>query len=355
MRELPWKFRLFLQGASLVFLLVFAQCSTDITFQRDNQPYVLEVSSAFPALPEPADNPLSVAGVALGRRLFYDPILSGDSTIACGSCHDPKRSFSDHLRFSLGVDKFKGNRNSMPIINLAWGENFFWDGRALGLEGQAIAPVENPVEMHESWKNVVKKLQQSPVYPDLFSKAFGTERITKELAAKALSQFERTLISSNSKYDQVLRKEATFTAQEQLGLELFFTEKADCFHCHGNIFFTDMAFHNIGLDSVSEDPGLENYLGRKRDKGKFKTPTLRNLVFTAPYMHDGRFQTLEEVIDFYSEGVKKSPTIDPLMKNVDRGGVHLNQEEKAALIAFLYTLTDSTFVNNPAFRNPFPE
>ncbi|MDH3651442.1 MAG: cytochrome-c peroxidase [Saprospiraceae bacterium] len=342
---------------ALLLVFVCFQCNLDlnsgIPAYYNPSPYDLSLSASFPEIPIPADNPLTNEGVTLGRMLFFDPILSRDSTQSCGSCHMQRFAFSDSLKFSLGIQKMKGSRNGMPIFNCAWSENLFWDGRSLGLENQALAPVENPIEMHESWRNAVRKLERSDLYPQLFSAAFGKEGIDKYLVAKALAQFERTLISEDSKYDRALRDEETFTKQELRGLNLFFTEKADCFHCHGNILFTDLTFHNIGLDSVSTDYGLENYSGRRRDRGKFKTPTLRNLLFTAPYMHDGRFSTLEEVVDFYSEGVERSPTIDPLMKNVARGGVHLTVREKKDLIAFLLTLTDSTFIIDPKFSNPF--
>lgn len=318
-------------------------------------PYQLDLGTAFPDLPLIASNPLTEEGVALGRYLFYDPILSVDSSISCSSCHDPRFAFSDSLRFSTGVDQLAGQRNSMPIINAAWMDRLFWDGRAANLEEQALRPVEDILEMHTSWKEVVGKLQQSSFYVPRFAAVFGARPIRQEMVVMAIAQFERTLISDNSKYDQVLRREASFTEKERLGMELFFTEKADCFHCHGNIFFTDMAFHDIGLDREPEDSGLGGFVGRKRDRGKFKTPTLRNLAFTGPYMHDGRFATLEAVVDFYSEGLQPSANIDPLMKHADRGGVHLNEEEKSALVAFLFTLTDSSFVAQEAFGNPFLE
>ena len=191
------------------------------------------------------------------------------------------------------------------------------------------------------------------VYPDLFFKAFGTRTIDSTLVVKAIAQFERTMISSNSKWDRYLRGEVQLTQAESKGFEIFFTEKGDCFHCHTTILFTDHIFHNNGLDSEFADKGLFDVTGDPNDMGKFKTPTLRNLEFTAPYMHDGRFETLEEVIDFYSHEVKFSPTIDPLMKKVQQGGIQLTDEEKESLLAFLKTLTDNSFNENPDFSNPF--
>ena len=347
--------RIFLKLA-IVFIIT-SQCTksreVNTNLKYIPTPYELNIFEKFPELPVPEDNPLTVEGVELGRMLFYDPILSGDSTQSCSSCHIQEFAFSDNRRFSVGVDNKAGNRNSMPIINSGWYNNFFWDGRANSLEEQALDPVKNPIEMHGSWEIAIKRIKASDIYPSLFDKAFNQTRISKELVVKAIAQFGRTLISDNSKYDKVLRKETSFSEAELRGLNLFFTEKADCFHCHGNILFSDAAFHNSGLDEFPNDYGLEHRTKYRRDRGKFKTPTLRNLVFTAPYMHDGRFSTLEEVIDFYSEGVKDSPTIDPLMKYVERGGVQLSEEEKSDLLAFLMTLTDSTFISNPAFSNPF--
>lgn len=340
-----------------IIIIITSQCTGNTEINNDQEyvptPYDLNIFEKFPDLPIPEDNPLTVEGVELGRMLFYDPILSGDSTQSCSSCHIQQFAFGDNSRFSIGVDKMMGNRNSMPIINSGWYNKLFWDGRANSLEEQALDPVKNPIEMHGSWEVAIKRINESDIYPEFFDKAFSSKKISKELVVKAIAQFGRTLISDNSKYDKALRGETSFSEAELRGLNLFFTEKADCFHCHGNILFSDASFHNSGLDKFPNDYGLEYRTKYQRDRGKFKTPTLRNLAFTAPYMHDGRFSTLEEVIDFYSEGVKNSPTIDPLMKYVEKGGVQLNEKEKSDLLAFLMTLTDSTFVNNPAYSNPF--
>ena len=318
-------------------------------------PYNLTIPEFFPIIDIPEDNPLTVEGIALGRMLFYDPILSGDSTLSCAGCHKQEYAFTDENRFSTGIDGIMGDRNAMQVINMGWVKKLFWDGRADLVEGQALGPVENPIEMHDTWPNVVEKLTRHPDYPTLFFKTFGTWDITKELAAKAIGQFERTLISANSKYDLVIAaNNGVFLTDEEVnGFDIFNTEKGDCFHCHSGILFTDDLFHNNGLDSVQLDKGLGNITGNVHDNGKFKTPTLRNIALTAPYMHDGRFQTLEEVVDFYSEGLQFSESIDPLMKNVQRGGIQLTAQEKSDLIAFLHTLTDTTFTNNPDFANPF--
>lgn len=321
-------------------------------------PYQLQIPATFsrfltpPVIP--ADNPMTVEGVALGKKLFFDKRLSDDLTQACADCHMPAHSFDDTNRFSIGIDGIAGTRNAMPIFNHAWNTTgkFFWDGRANGLEQQAFEPVTNPIEMHDTWPNVVSKLQSDAVYPGMFSAAFGTSTIDSVLASKAIAQYERTLISGNSKFDKYLLRQVSLTPSELSGFSLFMSESgADCFHCHGdanNPLWTDNLFHNNGLDNAFADNGLGDITGNPSDNGKFKTPSLRNLAFTAPYMHDGRFKTLDEVINHYSDSLKASPTVSPLLKNVAAGGVKLTPQEKADLKAFLLTLTDSSFVqNNP--------
>lgn len=308
-----------------------------------------------PIIPE--DNPLTVEGVALGKKLFFDPILSANNTQACADCHRPGSAFSDPRRFSVGIDGSLGTRNSMPLQNLAWNYNgkFFWDGRAASIEEQIFEPVTNPIEMANTWPNAVASLQNSTEYPELFNEAFGTTSIDSVMVSKAIAQFLRTLITSNSRFDQFQRGEIELTPSEANGLNVFLNEaKGDCFHCHGNPLnplWTDNIFHNNGLDQFPSDRGLGLFTGDPRDDGKFKSPSLRNLAFTAPYMHDGRFETLDEVIDHYSEGLVYSETIDPLMKKVGQGGVQLSAQDKADLKAFLLSLSDPSFINNPNFQN----
>jgi cytochrome c peroxidase len=304
----------------------------------------------------PNNNPLTEEGIALGKKLFFDRRLSRDNTQSCASCHNPSQAFSDTTPFSFGVDGNPGTRNAMPLFNLAWNfdNRFNWGGSEFGLEDQAFEPVTNPVEMHSNWNQVANKLQQDAQYPTLFLQAFGTSDIDSTLVVKAIAQFERTLISGNSKFDRYQLGLVDLTPQELNGFDVYLREdKGDCFHCHGtgaNPLWTDNDFHNNGLDAVFTDLGLGAVTGDPNDNAKFRTPSLRNLIFTAPYMHDGRFATLDEVIDFYSFGLQDSPTIDPLMKNIAQGGVQLSPEDKADLIAFLLTLTDDEFVNNPAFQ-----
>ena len=326
-------------------------------------PYTLERPLFFPEMDIPSDNPLTVEGIALGRKLFYDPILSGDNTLSCAGCHAPAAAFTDTNRVSKGIDGLAGNRNSMPLFNLGYQDFFFWDGRAKSLEAQILQPVPPPSEMHQSWKRSAEKLQLIAAYREMFGKAFGDEAIDSTRVSKAIAQFLRTMVSSNSKFDKYRRGEATLTPEEFAGMDLFEKEGgdpdvvnggqngADCFHCHGfgDMQFTDHLLHNNGLDSIFKDKGAGEVTGRPQDMGKFKVPSLRNLSYTAPYMHDGRFKTLEEVIEHYNSGGHASPTIDPNMKYTT-GGLNLSPQKKAQLLAFLKTLDDPKFVNEPKFR-----
>ncbi len=332
-------------------------------------PYALEIPLNFPPMPIPADNPLTVEGVRLGRHLFYEPRLSGNNTMSCGTCHMQSHSFSDPAQFSTGIDGIQGFRQSMPLINMGWEDHFFWDGRASTLELQVLMPVRDPIEMHETWTNAVSKLQSDPAYVGLFSKAFGVTTVDSMQAAKAIAQFVRTMISGNSKFDRYMRGDESLTIQEQLGFQLTILEGgnppavpfgqggADCFHCHphGGGRFTDGMIRNNGLDPESAwtDLGLGALTGQPQDRAKFKTPTLRNIALTAPYMHDGRFQTLEEVIEHYNSGGHASSTVDPNMKYTT-GGLGLTAEKKQNLLAFLNTLTDWDFINDQRFTDPGP-
>ncbi len=330
-------------------------------------PYDLQIPSNMPPMLIPPDNPLTVEGVQLGRYLFYEERLSGNNTMSCGTCHSPQNAFAEANQFSTGIDGIQGNRNSMALINLGWETSFFWDGRAATLEEQVLQPVTNPIEMHDTWPNVVYKLQSDPAYEELFGKAFGSPAIDSLKAAKALAQFLRIMISANSKFDKFMRGETQLEPEEALGFQLTQMEGgdpafgqggqlgADCFHCHphGGGRFTDGIFRNNGLDSEFSDPGRGGVTGLPQDMGKFKTPTLRNVALSAPYMHDGRFQTLEEVIGHYDSGGQPSPTIDPNMK-FTQGGLQLTAQKKAQLLAFLNTLTDTDFITDERFQDPGP-
>jgi cytochrome c peroxidase len=346
--------RLFLGS---LFTVLFAAFVTD--FQ--NTPYPYPHLLYFPKM-LPTDNFPTIEGVELGRFLFYDPILSKDSTFSCSSCHQQKYAFSDAPKaFSKGVNGELGQRNTMPLFNLLWYPSFFWDGSATSLETQVFHPVRAHAEMDLSWQTATERIKNSNFYLPKFAAAFGNQPIDSVLIAKAIAQFERTLISHNSKYDQVLRGEAYFTAQEYKGFELVNDQtKGNCLHCHttdANALGTTTGFSNNGLDNYSKpsefrDKGRGKTTGKQSDIGLFKIPSLRNVAVTAPYMHDGRFQSLEEVLDFYSRGVQSSLNIDSKMEIGHRADFNLTDAENAAILAFLHTLTDSVFLNNPAFSKP---
>ena len=346
--------------AGILFCLLGTMgCDTDPE-QYITTPYVLDIPEGLPPMDMfiPADNPMTVEGVALGRRLFYDPILSGDNTQACANCHAQEDGFSDMRPFSEGIDGSLGNRNAMALINLGWNQfGFFWDGREATLESQALKPVTNLIEMNTTWPAVEAKLNASSEYRELFKNAYDVDYIDSLHVAKAIAQFERTLISGNSKFDKYYNQQAIQLSDQELrGLVLYTTEQADCFHCHGlGGLMADNRFHNNGLGTdFSADEGRFLVTGNEADKGKFRTPTLRNIELTAPYMHDSRFFTLEQVVEHYSEHVVASSTLDPLMELVGIGGAQLTQSEKDDLVAFLKTFTDTEFANNPDFSDPNP-
>ena len=233
---------------------------------------------------------------------------------------------------------------------MAWNNFNFWDGRVLSLEEQALDPITNELELHSSWTEVVNRIKENDQYKELFFMAFNTTNFDSTHVVKAIAQFERTLISGDSKFDKYIRNEVNLEVSELRGLEIFNSEKGDCFHCHSYPLFASNEFHNNGIDpELLMDNGRMNVTGEPFDKGKFKSPTLRNIELTAPYMHDGRFQTLEEVIEHYDFGGHNSSTIDPLMKKVGIG-LGLNNQEKSDLIQFLKTLTDTSFIFNKNFK-----
>jgi cytochrome c peroxidase len=309
-------------------------------------PYVIETPYGFPDMKIPSDNPMTVEGIALGEKLFKDPILSADNTQACINCHQQNFSFSDPNQFSTGIDNIQGNRNASALINLGWNTSFNWDGSSLTLEEQAFEPVTNSIEMHNTWMNVELELNSHSDYPFLFKQAFNINYIDSNHIVKAIAQFERTLISTNSKLDRYLNNEEQLTISELNGYAIFNTEKGDCFHCHSTNMFMDNLFHNNGLDiEPFIDIGRAKATSNPSDNGKFKTPTLRNVEMTAPYMHDGRFATLEEVVEHYDSGGKYSTTVDPLMKKLGVG-LQLSNQEKKDLVAYLKTLTDNEFIGS---------
>ena len=330
-------------------------CQRDIPyikpFEYNPIPVVFEKPVNFPYPNLPEDNPLTEEGIKLGKKLFYDPILSGNNTMSCADCHFQENSFSDPAQFSVGIEGVLGSMNASTIVNAAWNTSNFWDGRAISLEEQAFGPVTSFIELHSpSWNEVSQKLMAKDEYKRLFREAFNTNLIDSNHVVKAIAQFERILISADSKFDKFLDYRASLTPSELRGKEIFETEKGDCFHCHSYPLFTSNDFHNNGIDPENEmGNGRYDVTADINDKGKFKSPTLRNIELTAPYMHDGRFQTLEEVIEHYNFGGHNSSTIDPLMKKVGIG-LGLSQQNKVDLINFLKTLTDTSFINNPDFQ-----
>ncbi len=356
----------FLPPFLLCIIIVFS-CENDDNDLKDipynPQPYVLNLPDIFPQMEVPPDNPLTQEGVQLGRRLFYDPILSADNSMSCSSCHQLQHNFTDGKATSIGIDGIAGNRSAMSLENVGLFYNgIMWDGRFNTLEEQALEPVNNPIELHNDWGNVVEELKADDDYSERFRKAFGIEsrdEITKELAAKAIAQFERIIVSSgNSRYDQFLRGDIFPTDSEFNGYDMFFdlstdTPDAECSHCHNGPLLTTNEYINNGLTPSSDlldfpDAGRGAVTEYLFDNGKFRVPSLRNIALTAPYMHDGRFQTLEEVIDHYNSGGHYADNLDPLIYNLG-----LTEQNKEDLLAFLHSLTDTTYLSNPDLSNPF--
>lgn len=301
--------------------------------------------------PEPeynlAANPITKAGFELGRALFYEPRFSRDNSISCGSCHIQSAAFTHHGHdVSHGIEDRLGKRNSPAIMNLAWRKTFMWDGGVFDLDLQPIAPITAHEEMDETVDRVLVKLKAMPKYTSLFKAAFGKEEINTARTMKALSQFMLMCISSNSKYDKVMRGEdkQVFTAEEEQGFGLF---KQHCASCHKAPLFTDESFRNngIGVGSV-DDLGRYEITSNDADKYKFKVPSLRNLKYTAPYMHDGRFFSLKGILDHYASEVQQSPNLDPLLQQNGRLGIQLSEADKTYLLAFLNTLNDETFIKD---------
>lgn len=330
----------------------------------DDSPYVLE-TYGLPTPTLPADNSLTIQGVKLGKMLFFEPMLSKNGVQTCASCHNQNNAFTDTARFSIGVEGLPGGRQAMPVFNMAWHTNeFFWDGRANLLRDQSLLPIQDPLEMNETLENVVAKLSGSSKYRDQFIRAFGDDEINSLRMSLAMEQFMLSIVSANSKYDKYLAGIEELTESEQRGLELFETEYnpffpefsgADCAHCHGGANFENDLYMNNGLDEDPnfDDIGRENVTENPQDRAKFKVPSLRNIELTPPYMHDGRFTTLEEVVDHYNEGIKSSTTVDPALLATQETGLLLTDQDKIDLVNFLKTLTDDDLTLNPEYANPF--
>jgi cytochrome c peroxidase len=350
----------------LLCLMVSALSAWTLYSDIPTGPYELKYPANFGnRINVPDNNPTTKQGVYLGRMLFYEPLLSANNKILCGSCHKQEKAFTDGKAFSLGVDGALTRRNSMSLANLLWTRKLFWDGRVTGLEEQAVIPMTNPHEMGQEVEVSVLKLSKTPNYPAIFKQVYGDDKITAERIVNAIAQFERTLISSNSSYDQYLNGTYKPTKEELAGMMLFNQapdpEKgirgANCAHCHGGPKNYLELFHNNGLDSLSKDRGIAALTNVATDEARFKVPTLRNIALTAPYMHDGRFKTLTEVIDHYSEGIKQTPALSAFLQDESNvkgaSSLRLSTQEKQQLLAFLNMLTDSTFIKDPRFSNPF--
>ncbi|MBL7706932.1 MAG: cytochrome-c peroxidase [Taibaiella sp.] len=330
----------------LVGVLVLASCKKEI-IDKVAEFAGFQKPSNFPVPAYHFDtNPVTKEGFELGKKLFYEPRLSRNNTISCGSCHIQASAFTHHGHdVSHGIDDRLGKRNAPPIMNLAWHTSFNHDGGVFDLDMQPIVPITTFEEMDETLENVLQKLKAHPEYPKLFAKAFGSETITSARVLKALSQFMVLCISAQSRYDSVMRNEASFTAEEMQGYELF---KQKCASCHREPLFSDLSFRNNGIGvSFNGDAGRYEITLNESDKYKFKVPSLRNLKYSAPYMHDGRFYTLDAVLDKYSTGMQYVQNIDPAL---DKGngsyGIAISSEERVYLKAFLNTLNDEHFVKN---------
>lgn len=300
-------------------------------------PYTVNYPDYFPTMDVPADNPLTVEGINLGRYLYYDTIMSNDGR-SCSTCHNSGEAFS-----ASAV-------NSLPHINLAWNTNFLWNGKVSG----SIEDIMR-FEVESFFNTNIAKLNNSAFYREQFKKVYNVETISSQNVAYALSQFFRVLVSSNSLCDKFFQHTGWLDNSQLNGFIIFTTEKGDCFHCHNVGLFNDNKFHNIGLDSVftGVNRGRYNITAKPSDMGLFKTPTLRNIELTPPYMHDGRYLTLDAVVEHYNSKVKQSATLDPIMTKPSKlFGLGLTATEKQDLVAFLKTLTDSTFINNPMLQKP---
>lgn len=333
-------------------------------------PYEIEVPPGFPTnLNIPDDNPMTVEGIELGRYLFYDTRLAGrvdeGKYMSCASCHLQENSFviGEPRPHPIGLNGIATHHATLPLINLIWNPGTFgWNGSVSSIEEDVLLVIIDPSEFGSSFDAVENAISQIPGYPELFEKAFGSNDVTVERIAKAIAQFIRILITADSKFDKYLRGEYQLNSSELKGYVLFTTEEgADCFHCHGaagNPLFTTNLFYNNGKDSTFTD-AVDRYsiTGDPMDKGAYKATTLRNIEFTAPYMHDGRFNTLDEVIDMYAHNLVWTPYINPLMHHIATNGNQLTPDEKVDLKSFLMTLSDTAFLNNPDFSEPdtFPD
>lgn len=333
-----------------VFLgICFALNLSSCKKENEANDVVFEVPANFPPPTYNfSNNPVTKAGFELGRKLFYDPMLSRDNTISCGSCHIQTAAFTHHGHgLSHGIDDLLGVRNSPAVMNMAWSETFFWDGGVHSLDLVSPNPIANPVEMDLKFSDAVDRVRNKSEYKKMFKAAFGSEEVTSTKFLQAMSQFMNMLVTANSRYDKYVRNEGeTLTSDELEGLNLF-TQK--CNACHSTDLFTDNSFHNNGLNTTFSDLGRYSVTLNENDKGKFKTPSLRNIEKTKPYMHDGSIGSLESVLNHYASGVKQSVTLDSVLQQNGQVGIPMTEDEKAKIILFLKTLTDTDFLKDKRF------
>ena len=343
--------------------------ATPYNYANPSLPAYLSAPPIQGQINTPADNQITDPGATLGRVLFYDKTLSKNKTISCASCHKQENAFSDFEVLSKGFNGGSTRRNSMSLIDAKYYPigMFFWDQRAATLEQQVLMPIQDLVEMGITLDTLVKRVQDQPYYASLFTKAFGNGTINSNTISKALSQFVRSIISYQSKYDQGRQTFPTapapppnavfpnFTAQENRGKEIFLSPIGGCAPCHGSETFTAPEAKNNGLDATITDRGFGTVTGNAADDGEFKVTTLRNVELTAPYMHDGRFTTLEQVIEHYNSGVKNHPNLSPQLKlpNGQPRLLNISAADKVALVAFLKTLTDRNVTTDVKYSNPF--
>jgi len=338
----------------LALVMLFSACLFEergedkrVLTDGDYTPVKPKDSPGWPAIQWPQSNPYSAEKAILGRRLFFDPILSRTKDRACAWCHAPAAAFADPRRgeFSVGVEQGVTTRNSPAVINMAFNQFFFLDGRASSLEEQALGPLSAPNEMDMTTEEIVARLSSDSAYVRLFGKAFGTGSVTLERVAKALATYQRTLVSQHSKYDRWRAGDSlALTPSAKRGFELFMSTRTSCSSCHVPPLFTDGNFHNIGLETVTVDSGRGSLTGVVGDVGKFKTPTLRNIEESNPYMHDGRFRTLEHVVAHYNRGGEFHPNKDSRIRPLG-----LTAGEANDLVEFLRALTDSVFLESPVY------
>ncbi|WP_252737219.1 cytochrome-c peroxidase [Reichenbachiella agariperforans] len=336
----------------LGFLLVMGWLLMACEGDKGEIPFGFVQPEHFPAATYTFDNnPISKEGFELGKFIFNDPLLSRDSTVSCASCHDQRVAFADpQHRLSIGIDAQIGARNAPPIFNLAFVNAFFWDGGVTHVDFIPLNPIANPVEMDQDIAVVIEKMRASALYQQKFATAFGEgTEINSARMLHALSQFMVMMVSANSSYDQYLLEGAALSESALRGLALF---EENCATCHEGNLFTDGSFRNNGLDAEVTDIGRYLITEEDGDLAKFKVPSLRNIALTAPYMHDGRFETLDEVLTHYSSGVQQSATLDPLLQAGGILGIPLSDAQQSDIITFLETLTDEEFVSNPLFFAP---